>query len=64
LKNSVIAWLSGATLLIHIFLGWLFIEKLGMGVVGAAITLDISSWLPLIGLFLYMVCGGCPLTWK
>lgn len=64
LKNSVIAWLSGATLLIHIFLSWLFIEKLGMGVVGAAITLDISSWLPLIGLFLYMVCGGCPLTWK
>lgn len=64
LKNSVIAWLSGVTLLIHIFLSWLVIDKLGMGIIGAAITLDIASWLPFIGLFLYMVCGGCPLTWK
>jgi MATE family multidrug resistance protein len=64
LKNSVIAWLSGGALLIHIFLSWLFIQKLGMGIIGAAVTLDIATWLPLIGLFLYTVCGGCPLTWK
>lgn len=64
LKNSVIAWMSGVTLIIHIFLSWLFIMKLGTGVIGAAITLDIATWLPLIGLFIYMVCGGCPLTWK
>uniref|UniRef100_A0A0D6R1H8 Protein DETOXIFICATION n=1 Tax=Araucaria cunninghamii TaxID=56994 RepID=A0A0D6R1H8_ARACU len=64
LKNAVIAWMSGAAFLVHIVLSWLFIQKLEMGIVGAAITLNLSLWLPLIGQFLYVVCGGCPLTWN
>eukprot|EP01018_Ginkgo_biloba_P028740 Gb_22191 [translate_table: standard] len=63
LKNSVIACLSGASFILHIGLSWLIIGKLQMGVVGAAMALNVSTWVPLIGQFLYMVCGGCPLTW-
>eukprot|EP01018_Ginkgo_biloba_P028745 Gb_22188 [translate_table: standard] len=63
LKNMVIAWLSAATLILHIFLSWLFILKLDMGLIGAAITLNVAWWVPAIGQFLYASCGGCPLTW-
>ncbi|KAL0431873.1 UNVERIFIED_CONTAM: protein DETOXIFICATION 27 [Sesamum radiatum] len=30
---------------------------------GTALTLDFSWWVIVLGLFLYTVCGGCPLTW-
>lgn len=42
---------------------WVFVYKLRVGLVGTAITLDFSWWLSVLGLFLYTVCGGCPLTW-
>jgi len=63
LKNMVIACIAAATLLLHIFLSWLFIIKLDMGLIGAAVTLNIAWWLPPIGQFLYIICGGCPKTW-
>lgn len=63
LKNMVIAWLSVASLVLHIVLTWLFIVKLEMGLVGATITLDLAWWVPAIGQFLYVTCGGCPHTW-
>ena len=58
----MISLFSEATLLIHIFLSLSLSQKLGMGIIGAAILLDIALWIPLTGLFLYMVCGGCRLT--
>ncbi|GLJ39521.1 hypothetical protein SUGI_0807630 [Cryptomeria japonica] len=64
LKNAIIAWLSGAAFIVHLFLSWLLISQFEMGIVGAAITLNLSLWLPLIGQFLYVICGGCPLTWR
>lgn len=62
-KNMVVAWLSAASLVLHIALSWLFITKLKLGLVGAAITLDLAWWVPAIGQFLYVTCGGCPHTW-
>lgn len=35
-----------------------------MGLVGTVVTLNISWWLIVIGLFVYTVCGGCPETWS
>ena len=63
LKNVITAWISGATLVIHIVLSWLFIIRFSIGVIGAAIALDISGWLPPIVQFIYILCGGCPQTW-
>ncbi|KAH9316206.1 hypothetical protein KI387_024833, partial [Taxus chinensis] len=64
LKNMIIAWISAATLVFHVFLSWLFITKLEMGLIGLAMTLNLAWWLPPIGQILYATCGGCPLTWK
>ncbi|XP_049392082.1 protein DETOXIFICATION 27-like isoform X4 [Solanum stenotomum] len=63
LKTVVIAWISLAVLAIHTVTSWLFVYKLNLGIVGAAVALDISWWLLVIGMFIYAACGGCPETW-
>ncbi|GMI99427.1 hypothetical protein like AT5G65380 [Hibiscus trionum] len=63
LKNMVIAWVSLVALLVHVFVSWLFVYRLQLGVVGTAVTLNFSWWVLVVGLFAYTVCGGCPLTW-
>ncbi|KAK8709974.1 hypothetical protein V6N13_145319 [Hibiscus sabdariffa] len=63
LKNMVIAWVSLLALLVHVFVSWLFVYRLQLGVVGTAVTLNFSWWVLVVGLFAYTVCGGCPLTW-
>ncbi|KAE8666782.1 protein TRANSPARENT TESTA 12-like [Hibiscus syriacus] len=64
LKTAVIAWVSAKTqLAVHLLISWVFVYKLGVGVVGTAITLDFSWWLTVVGLFVYAVGGGCPLSW-
>lgn len=63
LKNMVIAWVSLIALLVHVFVSWLFVFRLQLGVVGTAITLNFSWWVLVFGLFAYTFCGGCPLTW-
>ncbi|GLT33701.1 hypothetical protein SLA2020_082650 [Shorea laevis] len=63
LKNIVTAWVSLLALVVHVFVSWLFVYRLQLGVVGTAITLNFSWWVLVFGLFAYTVCGGCPLTW-
>lgn len=63
LKNIVIAWVSLVALLVHVFVSWLFVYKMQLGVIGTAITLNFSWWVLVFGLFAYTVCGGCPKTW-
>ncbi|KAK8692351.1 hypothetical protein V6N13_075817 [Hibiscus sabdariffa] len=63
LKTAVIAWVSGIALAVHVLISWVFVYKLGVGIAGTAITLDFSWWLSVLGLFVYAVGGGCPLSW-
>lgn len=63
LKNNVIAWVNLIAFVAHILLSWLMVYRLKFGVVGTALTLNLSWWIIVLGLFLYTVCGGCPLTW-
>lgn len=37
--------------------------KLRVGIVGAALTIDFSWWVSVLGMFGYAVFGGCPETW-
>ncbi|KAI6688924.1 hypothetical protein NL676_025752 [Syzygium grande] len=53
-KVMVMAWISAIVLVIHAVASWLFILKLGYGLVGAAITLNTSWWLIIIGQLLYI----------
>ncbi|KAL8215549.1 hypothetical protein R6Q57_022386 [Mikania cordata] len=64
LKTSVIAWMTGLALGFHLFVNWFFVYKYEeMGVVRAAIMLDLSWWLPVSGMFAYTVFGGCHMSW-
>ncbi|KAI8536348.1 hypothetical protein RHMOL_Rhmol10G0250300 [Rhododendron molle] len=63
LKMAAIAWVSLAALVVHTAVSWLFVYRLKLGVVGVAVTSNFSWWVLVFGLFGYIVCGGCPLTW-
>lgn len=64
LKTAVIGWVSGGTLAVHLFVSWLFVYKLRVGIVGTALTLDFSWWLSVLGLFGYIIWGKCPNCWN
>ncbi|KAF5769367.1 putative multi antimicrobial extrusion protein [Helianthus annuus] len=64
LKTSVIAWVSLAALVAHSVMTWLVVTKFQMELVGTIVVLNISWWLIVIGLFAYVVFGGCPETWR
>lgn len=38
--------------------------KLGVGIIGAALTIDFAWWVSVFAMFGYVVCGGCPETWS
>ncbi|KAA8530795.1 hypothetical protein F0562_005581 [Nyssa sinensis] len=60
-KNRAIACVA---LVEHVIVSWLFVYRLKLGLVGAALTLSFSWWVLVLGLFGYTVFGGCPLTWN
>lgn len=62
-KNSIIAWSAAVGTVVSVLLDWLFVLKWNMGLNGALASLDIGWWIPAIIQFLYVTCGGCPLTW-
>ncbi|WVZ92458.1 hypothetical protein U9M48_038522 [Paspalum notatum var. saurae] len=64
LKNWVTAVTAGVTLAIHIVVTYVLVQHLGLGIVGAVVAADLSWWLVVLGQFLYVVGGGCPLSWK
>lgn len=64
LKTAIIAWSAAVALAVHAIISWLFIYKLGVGIVGAALTLDFSWWLSVFIMYGYVIYGGCPKTWK
>lgn len=63
LKTGVLVWVSSVAFVIHVIISWIFVHQLQLGVVGAAIALDISWWVLVLGMLGYTVWGGCPQTW-
>lgn len=63
-KLSVMTWVSGVVLVLHVFFSWLFIFKLGYGLVGAAITLNISWWLIVFGQSIYIFITKSDGAWS
>lgn len=61
-KVMVMAWISAIGLAVHVFLSWLCISKLGWGLVGAALTLDITWWVIVLCQLVYAV-RWCPGAW-
>lgn len=63
LKTAIVAWVSGGAFVIHVILSWVFVYKMRIGIVGAALTIGFSWWLSVLGMLGYMLYGGCPHSW-
>ncbi|KAE8660054.1 protein TRANSPARENT TESTA 12-like isoform X2 [Hibiscus syriacus] len=64
LKNTIVGWISTASFSVHLLLSWIFVSKLNWGIPGAMSSMIISTWLVLIGEFIYVFGGWCPNTWN
>jgi len=63
-KVMVMLWISIAVLVLHVPLSWLLILKLNWGLVGAAIILNTSWWLIVIGQLLYIFITKSDGAWS
>lgn len=63
MKNPVIAYSAGVGFVIHVFISWLFVYRLHLGIIGATCALNFSWWAVVFGQLGYVMLGGCPLTW-
>ncbi|GAV84497.1 MatE domain-containing protein [Cephalotus follicularis] len=63
-KMMVMAVISTVALVLHTILSWLFMLKLGWGLVGAAVVLN-GSWIFIdAAQFVYIVSGTCGRAWS
>ncbi|XP_010525623.1 PREDICTED: protein DETOXIFICATION 33 [Tarenaya hassleriana] len=63
-KVLVMTWISTGVLVIHAVASWLLILKFKWGLVGAAITLNTSWWLIVIGQLLYIFITTSDGAWS
>ncbi|KAK8970810.1 Protein TRANSPARENT TESTA 12 [Platanthera guangdongensis] len=63
-KNRIVSYLAAASFGLHILLSWIAVSKLAMGVAGAMGSMILALWITVLGQFLFLLCGGCPDTWK
>ncbi|KAG6641664.1 protein DETOXIFICATION 40-like [Carya illinoinensis] len=58
------AYISTATLVVHLFLSWLAVYKLDMGLIGASLVLSLSWWIIVVAQFVYiLISDKCKQTW-
>ncbi|THU69802.1 hypothetical protein C4D60_Mb08t18260 [Musa balbisiana] len=58
LKNSIRATVSAVALVVHLFITWLFVSRLQLGLIGTTLTLSFSWWVAVFCLLGYVTCGG------
>ncbi|CAN8255990.1 unnamed protein product [Cochlearia groenlandica] len=63
MRNAIIGVLSTLALVVDIAITWWCVSVMGMGIHGALLGLNISSWLVAIAEFVYVFGGWCPHTW-
>ncbi|KAL2317205.1 hypothetical protein Fmac_031081 [Flemingia macrophylla] len=61
--RTVVAWVSGVALVIHVLMSWVFVYRMMIGIVGTALTIGFSWWLSVFGLLGYTLFCGCPRSW-
>ncbi|KAL7000118.1 Protein DETOXIFICATION 40, partial [Sarracenia purpurea var. burkii] len=58
------AYISAATLCLHVVLSWVLVYKVGLGLLGAALVLSLSWWIVVVAQFIYIVLSPrCKDTW-
>ncbi|KAJ7953561.1 Protein DETOXIFICATION [Quillaja saponaria] len=62
-KIMVMAGISAVALVLHTLFSWLFMLKLGWGLVGAAVVLNSSWWFIVVAQLVYIFSGTCGRAW-
>ena len=63
-KIMAMAWISAAALVLHTFFSWLFMLKLGLGLAGGAVVLNLSWWFIVVAQLVYIFSGTCGQAWS
>ncbi|XP_054823286.1 protein DETOXIFICATION 29-like [Prosopis cineraria] len=63
-RIMAMAWISAAVLVVHTVMSWLLMLKLKWGLVGAAVVLNSSWWLVVLGQLVYIFTGTCGRAWS
>ncbi|CAJ2660310.1 unnamed protein product [Trifolium pratense] len=59
------AYISAATLVVHLILSWVVVFKIGLGLLGASLVLSLSWWIIVVAQFVYILKSEkCKRTWK
>lgn len=59
------AYISTATLVVHLLLSWVAVYEIGLGLLGASLVLSLSWWIVVIAQFVYIVKSDkCKYTWR
>lgn len=59
------AYISSATLLVHLALSWVAVYEVGLGLLGASLVLSVSWWIIVVAQFVYIVKSErCRKTWR
>ncbi|XP_041023198.1 protein DETOXIFICATION 40-like isoform X2 [Juglans microcarpa x Juglans regia] len=58
------AYISTATLVVHLLLSWLAVYKFDMGLIGASLVLSLSWWIMVVAQLVYiLISDKCKQTW-
>ncbi|KAL3835607.1 hypothetical protein ACJIZ3_010343 [Penstemon smallii] len=63
-KIMAMAWISAAALVLHVILSWLFMLKLGWGMGGGLVVLNLSWWFIVAAQLIYIFSGTCGKAWS
>ncbi|KAK6784973.1 hypothetical protein RDI58_018428 [Solanum bulbocastanum] len=59
------AYISAATLVLHLVISWVAAYKIGLGLLGVSLVLSLSWWMIVIGQFVYILKSEkCKTTWN
>lgn len=63
-KIMTMAVIAGVSLAMHILLTWIFMLKLGWGLVAGAVVLNCSWWFMVVAKMIYIFWGNCGEAWS
>ncbi|PWA80572.1 multi antimicrobial extrusion protein [Artemisia annua] len=63
-KIMVMAFIAATALVLHTIFSWLFMLKLGYGLAGGAVVLNLSWWFIVVSQLIYIFSGTCGRAWS
>lgn len=63
-KIMVMAYVAATALVLHTLFSWLLMLKLGWGLLGGAVVLNLSWWFIVVAQLIYIFSGSCGRAWS